>query len=117
MSEYTQPPLPGTVPPVTELDERGAELAERLRKCRKAIKDWKAAEDECRNELIKLVTGGTTEEGTYTGLWHGNVVVAANVYTTRKFDSKMFQSDHPQLFESYKRESTVTVLNVASAGE
>ena len=113
MSEHTQPPLPGTVPPVTELDARGAELASRLRKCRQAIKDWKTAEEECRAELIRLLTGGTEEEGTYTGLYHGEVVAKAMVVMVRKFDSKMFQSDHPALYESYKRESAVTTIKPA----
>lgn len=106
----TQPPLPGTVPPVTELDARGAELANRLKKCRQAIKDWKTAEDEVRAELIRLITGGTDEEGTYTGVFAGQPVATAHVVMVRKFDSKMFQSDHPQLYESYKRESPVTTI-------
>lgn len=110
MTEYSQPPLPGTVPPVTELDARGAELAQRLAKCRKAIKDWEAAKEECRLELIKLLTGGSEDEGTYTGLYHGDVVARATVVLVRKFDEKMFQSDHPQLYESYKRERPVTTV-------
>lgn len=114
---YVQPPLPGMPPPVVELDDYAASVAARLKKARQAAKDWKAVEDECREILIKLLTANTEEEGTYTGLFASRVVAVANVHSTRRFDSKMFQSDHPQLYESYRRESIVTTVNVTNAAD
>lgn len=89
-----------------EATEKITNLAEALREARSAIKAWQEREDDLKSQIVAWLDGA---DCAVTGK---ACVVRTRVVTTRRFSSKAFSADHPDLYEQYLGESSYTKVEV-----
>lgn len=112
---YVQPPLPG-MPVVVDLDGTGMELVRSYLTAKKAIEKWSEFRDEARQQLTKMISGGEdAEPGKYVASYNGQGVLKLTIFTEQRFDSATFKTDHPDLYEAYRKEVRKQLLTRAGA--
>lgn len=91
-----------------ETDIEGLQLYEDLCEIREAEKDLKEQKDKIELELKKLI-GDDADTLTYAG----EKLVSWKSQTSMRFDSKAFQKEHPDLYQSFKTPSSSRVFRVS----
>lgn len=91
-----------------ETDIEGLQLYEDLCEIREAEKDLKEQKDKIELELKKRI-GDDADTLTYGG----ERLVSWKSQTSMRFDSKAFQKEHPDLYQSFKASSSSRVFRVS----
>lgn len=90
-----------------ELDSTGKAYLEALARARSARKVAETEERRLAERVRALL--GSAETGSIDGL----ILVQRTPITTRRFDTKAFASDHPDLYDEYRAASTHDRLDIA----
>lgn len=89
-----------------ELPDEAAQIITDLSNAKQTVRAAKDIEDRLKAALASLI--GDAE----VGRLHGDTVVTWRAQVRESFDSKTFQTDHPELFRKYQKTTTMRVLRV-----
>jgi hypothetical protein len=104
-----------TLPTIVRVVDHDAEvlrLIDQFKTARKAKAKWEEAEAEMRETLLKLF--GVTHHGHWQASAGHRVILKIDSSPVARFDTTAFKADHPDLYESYRTD--VTVTKVVTAG-
>jgi hypothetical protein len=89
-----------------DLDDKAADLVERLRHVKSEVASYKALEDQLKAELCELIGHADT------AVYNGTVLATWKPQSRRFFDTKRFQLENPETAEQYMKTSAIRTLRL-----